>query len=66
MPLNFDEVRVIEGEEKGACYTPLEFLHLSLSIRVKYIMGQQIAFYKNGTEMDKISCLNELRLSKAN
>lgn len=66
MTLSFDEVRVIEGDEKGARYTPLEFLHLSLSMRVRYIIGQQIAFFKDGNEVDKISCLNELRLSKAN
>tara|TARA_Y100000590_G_scaffold171020_1_gene195661 strand:+ start:1250 stop:1444 length:195 start_codon:yes stop_codon:yes gene_type:complete len=57
----FNEVRVIDGDNKGAVYSPEMFIQLPLSQRVKMIIGQQLAFYNDQLEVDKSAALNELR-----
>lgn len=59
--LSFDEIRVVDGKEKGSIYSPEEFARLKLSERVKMIIGKEISFYKHGEEVDKVQSLNEMR-----
>lgn len=59
--LSFNKVYVTRGDKAGNQYTPQEFINLPLSDRIKMVIEDQITFYNNYNEVDKVTSLNELR-----
>ena len=59
--LPFDRVVVVEGGLQTE-FTVAAFLALPLAVRVRYVLGGGLEFFRGGTPVDRVKALGQLRV----